>query len=43
MKQILERQLERLVAKMAEPQLYAVLMADMKRERELRAQIKALA
>lgn len=36
------KQLEALVEKMAKPQAYAVLMADMKLERVLRAQIKAL-
>lgn len=35
----LKIELRKLVEKMSQPQLYAVLMADMKQERALRAQI----
>jgi hypothetical protein len=38
----LVQELEALIAKMAQPQKLPVLRADMAREREIRAEIKAL-
>ena len=42
MEQILKARLAALQAKMEKPQKYAVLMADMARERQLRAELAAL-